>query len=116
MVKLRKGPVCRGTLSDGSTCGARIERTGGRCHVCLERLATSTDAEGRRELARDTEFPVELFELLGADPDDSVRLSIAGRVDCPLVVLQRMEHDAHPDVRAAAGARLSSALTPRVLQ
>ncbi len=116
MVKLRKGPVCRGTLADGSSCEARVERQGERCHVCLERLATGTDVEARRALAHDTDLPVQLFDLLGDDADDDVRLSIALREDCPLVVLQRLEHDAHPEVRSAANIGLSSALTPRVLQ
>ena len=116
MVKLRKGPVCRGTLADGSSCEARVERLGERCHVCLERLATGTDVEARRALAHDTDLPVQLFDLLGDDADDDVRLSIALREDCPLVVLQRLEHDAHPEVRSAANIGLSSALTPRVLQ
>jgi hypothetical protein len=56
-----------------------------------------------------------LFELLGADPDQEVRLAVASRADCPLVVLQELEQDEHPDVRAAAAAGMSSAFRPRAL-
>jgi hypothetical protein len=116
MMKLRKGPVCRGSLSDGSPCEARVARPGERCHVCLERLATSDDVECRRRLAGDAGLPAAVFELLGADADHAVRLAVAQRPDCPLVVLQELEHDEHPQVRAAAAAGLSTAFTPRVLQ
>jgi hypothetical protein len=116
MVKLRKGPVCRGTLSDGSACQARIDRVGERCQRCRERCATGADVEARRELACEPDLPSPVFELLGTDPDDDVRLSISRRDDCPLVILQRLEHDDHPDVRAAACTGLSSALTPRMLR
>jgi hypothetical protein len=115
MVKLRKGPVCQGTLSDGVPCGARVGRAGDRCHVCLERQALSTDVAVRRELATAASLPAPIFEVLGADADDGVRLAIASREDCPLVVLQELEHDEHPEVRAAAASRLSSAFAPRVL-
>jgi len=116
MVKLRKGPVCQGTLSDGSCCEARVERPGDRCPVCLERAVSSTDVESRRRLAAEPNLPAGIFELLGADADDDVRLAVASRADCPLVVLQELERDDHDGVRAAATAGLSSAFAPRVLQ
>ncbi len=116
MVKLlRKGPVCPGILHDGSSCEARVERAGERCRVCLERLATSPDAEIRLEVAGYAELPVAVFELLGDDPEPEVRLTVAHRDDCPLIVLQRLEGDEDAGVRSAATAALSSALSPRLL-
>src|SRR5579864_9428770 len=117
MVKLlRKGPVCPGILHDGSSCEARVERPGERCRVCLERLATSPDAEIRLEVAGYAELPVAVFELLGDDPDPEVRLTVARRDDCPLIVLQHLEGDEDAGVRSAATAALSSALSPRLLE
>ena len=115
MMKLRKGPVCQGTLSDGSPCAARVDRPGDHCHVCLERLATSPDVGCRRRLAEGGGLPSLVFELLGGDPDHEVRLAVASRPDCPLVVLQELEQDEHADVRAAAAAGMSSAFRPRAL-
>jgi len=115
MVKLRKGPVCRGTLTDGSSCETRVARPGDRCGVCLERLATSHDVATRLALAADGNLPLEIFEVLANDIEDAVRLAIANRADCPLVILQELEQDHHGEVRAAAATALWSAFTPRVL-
>lgn len=115
MLKLRKGPVCEMTVA-GRPCGARVSRLGERCRGCLERQATSDPVEGRRQLACDPSLPATVFELLGADPDDVVRFLVARREDCPLVVLEGLEHDRDPQVRAAAAAGLSTALMPRLLQ
>ncbi|HZQ58865.1 MAG TPA: hypothetical protein VFA84_12565 [Acidimicrobiales bacterium] len=84
--------------------------------MCLERAVSSTDVESRRRLAAEPNLPAGIFELLGADADDDVRLAVASRADCPLVVLQELERDDHDGVRAAATAGLSSAFAPRVLQ
>jgi hypothetical protein len=113
MVRLRKGPVCRGTLTDGSPCEARVDSEGERCHACLERLVTSSDVYVRRQLARDHDLAPHLFPVLAADTDIAIRRSIAERDDCPLVTLQRLERDEDPVVQAAATTSLSAALTPR---
>jgi len=115
MVKLRKGPACRGTLTDGSPCEARVERDGERCARCLDRLASSPDVGLRRQLAADADLAPSLFPVLATDADDRVRLAVASRADCPLVTLQRLEHDPDPEVRAAAAATMSNALSPWLL-
>jgi len=115
-VKLRKGPVCRGTLSSGAPCGAPVERPADRCPACLERVAVGPDVEARRRLAADASLPPAIFGLLAADPDVAVRLAVARREGCPLVVLQELEHDDHPGVRTAATGALSTAFAPRALQ
>jgi hypothetical protein len=113
---LRKGPVCSGRPRHGSVCDARVDHLGALCLSCLEQLSTGGDVEGRLEAAGQAELPVELFELLAADPDDRVRLRIARHTDCPLIVLQRLEADPEPAVRLAAAATLSISLSPRVLR
>jgi len=115
-MKLRKGPVCRGTLTDGSACGAKVERVGDCCAACLEQLAAGADAAARRALAGDADLPLGMFEVLAADPDAHVRLTLARREDCPLVILQELEHDTDAEVQAAAGAAMSIAFSPRVTQ
>ena len=113
---LRKGPVCSRPLGDGTVCEARVEHLGGWCRSCLEVRATSPDVEARLEAAAQAELPVELFDRLGADPDERVRLRIARHAGCPLIVLQRLEGDVDAAVRLAAGATLSTSLSPRLLR
>ena len=115
MLKLRKGPICPGIKDDGRPCQTRVGRPGEQCLACLERRATSADVECRRQLAEEATLPGAIFELLGTDADDEVRLVVAGRHDCPLIVLQELEHDPHHAVRSAAAHRLSTAFMPRVL-
>lgn len=115
MVRLRKSPVCRETLEDGRPCASRVEALGDCCVSCLERLATSPDVTARRELAREPRLALHLFPALESDPDRTVRLTIAQRVDCPLPTLRRLEQDEEHDVSEAATASLSGAPVPRTM-
>ncbi|MDL2343598.1 hypothetical protein QOL99_05470, partial [Deinococcus sp. MIMF12] len=48
-----------------------------------------------------------LLPALAADPDEGVRLAVAGRGDLPSGVRERLRADADPSVRAEAGGEPS---------
>jgi len=81
----------------------------------MEVLAASPDRHTRRKLAGQTGLAPHLIDALATDEDRRIRLAIARRSDCPLVTLQRLEHDDDAVIRAAAGSGLSAALAPRAL-